>query len=205
MTPLAATLTLLLASASSPTAAVEASLALAGAHAEVGQVRTTAGHDCAAAAWEALRPVASSGRAPLRFSGLTAAGHPCQGFAWASVALSAPAAATTRALKAGEPLDGAVIMGAHEVLPGRHALAEIPPGAAAARALPAGTVLDESSIRVGPESGAAVTVVLRLGALSVEQPGRAVPCRRGRACALLPSGRRVEGRFLYGRLLVEAP
>jgi hypothetical protein len=46
---------------------------------------------------------------------------------------------------------------------------------------------------------------MRAGALSVEQSGRAVPCPRGRACAVLPSGRRVEGRLEDGRILVELP
>jgi len=34
--------------------------------------------------------------------------------------------------------------------------------------------------------------VVRAGELLAEQQGQAVACRRGRACALLPSGRRVE-------------
>ena len=65
--------------------------------------------------------------------------------------------------------------------------------------------MDEASIRIGPAPGALVAVRIRSGALTVEQSGRAVPCARGLACALLPSGRRVEGRLTDGRLLVELP
>ena len=208
MLSLFAALPLLLATAApaaTPAAAVDAALSPAGARAEVDEVRTTAGRDCAAASWEALRSVSASGSAPLRFTGQTAAGARCEGFAWVRVRVTAPSAVTTRALRQGELLEGAVTVAPHEVLPGRHALAAAPAGAAAARALPAGTVLDESAVRIGPATGEAVTVLVRVGSLSVEQPGRAVPCLRGRSCALLPSGRRVEGRFEDGRLLVEAP
>jgi flagella basal body P-ring formation protein FlgA len=152
-----------------------------------------------------MRPVAASGSAPLRFSGRTAAGAPCEGFAWARVRVTAPAAVTTRALRSGEPLEGAVAVASREVLPGRSALASVPAGAVAARALGAGAVLDEAAVRTGPAAGEAVTVRVTVGALSVEQPGRVVPCQRGRACARLDSGRRVEGRFEDGRLLVETP
>jgi hypothetical protein len=50
-----------------------------------------------------------------------------------------------------------------------------------------------------------VEVVVRAGDLEITREARAVPCVRGRACALLPGGRRVEGRLLDGRILVEVP
>jgi hypothetical protein len=50
-----------------------------------------------------------------------------------------------------------------------------------------------------------VVAVIVAGALRVEQQARALPCRAGRACALLPSGRRVEGAWHAGRIVVEAP
>jgi hypothetical protein len=196
---------LLLASAPTPREAVASALALAGAEVEVSEVRLSQGAGCSAATWETLKPVESSGPAGLRFDGTDAHGSPCQGYAWARVRVLAPAAVTTRALREGEPLDDAVALASREVLPGHHALGGVPAGAVAGRALPAGTALEPSSIRVGPRLGGPVTVVLQLGSLSVEQPGRAVPCARDRACALLPSGRRVEGRLVAGRLLVEAP
>ena len=195
----------LLAAAPTPQGAVVAALAVEGAEVEVAEVRVSQGAGCTADAWEALRPVDSSGPAGLRFEGRDARGAACQGFAWARVKVLAPAAVTTRALREGEPLEDAVALAPREVLPGHHALGGVPAGAVAGRALPAGTALEPSSIRVGPRLGGPVTVVLQLGSLSVEQPGRAVPCVRDRACALLPSGRRVEGRLVAGRLLVETP
>lgn len=204
MPALAALLPLLLA-ASSPLEAVAGALSVPGARVELEGVRTSSGAGCAAEAWETLRPVQASGSAPLRFSGRTAAGLPCEGYAWGRVRVLAPAAVTTRPLRAGEPLEGAFRVEDREVLPGRSALAVAPAGANAARRLPAGAVLDEASVRTGPAPGEAVAVLLRDGALSVELSGRAVPCPRGRACALLPSGRRVEGRHVDGRILVEVP
>jgi len=203
--PLLSLLLLALAAAPTPQLAVEAAVAAPGVEVELGEVRPSAGAGCQPASWEALRPVEASGQVPLRFDGRTAAGAACQGFAWARVKLLATAAVTTRALREGEPLAGAVALTRQEVLPGRHALAELPEGAVADRPLAAGAVLDESRLRVGPRPGEPVTVLLRLGALSVEQPGRAVPCLRGRACAVLPSGRRVQGRLADGRILVEVP
>jgi hypothetical protein len=117
----------------------------------------------------------------------------------------APVAVTTRTLREGEPLLGALALEEREVLPGRHPLRAAPAGAAATRRLGAGVALDESAVRVGPAAGGPVVVLLRAGSLTVEQTGRAVPCLPGKACALLPSGRRVEGRFEDGRILVEVP
>ncbi len=204
MPALAALLPLLLA-APSPLEAVAGALAVPGARVELEGVRASSGADCAAEAWEALRAVEASGSAPLRFSGRTAAGAPCQGYAWGRVRVLAPAAVITRPLRAGDPLEGAYAVEDREVLPGRRALAAAPAGASASRRLSAGAVLDEGAVRIGPAPGEPVVVVLRSGALSVEQSGRAVPCPRGRACALLPSGRRVEGRHVEGRILVEVP
>jgi flagella basal body P-ring formation protein FlgA len=203
--PALTTLLPLLLAATSPQAAVAGALSLPGARAEIEGVRTSSGAGCTAESWEALRAVEASGSAALRFSGRSADGVPCHGYAWGRVRVLAPAAVTTRDLREGEPLDGALITAEREVLPGRRTLGSAPAGAAAARRLAAGTVLDETDVRNGPAPGAPVLVFLRAGALSVEQAGRAVACARGRSCALLPSGRRLEGRFVDGHILVEVP
>ena len=191
--------------AGSPAAAVAWALTGANARAEVGEPRLTSGSDCHPAGWAALRPVAVSGQTALRFTGATAAGVPCQGFAWAPVRVLAPAAIASRAIQAGEPLDGAVRVAEAELRPGHRPLAELPAGAVATRAIAPGQPIDASAMRVGPEPGAPIAVLVRSGALTVEQPGRAIPCVRGLACARLPSGRRVEGHMAAGRLLVELP
>jgi hypothetical protein len=97
------------------------------------------------------------------------------------------------------------VAGEAEVRAGHAPLATAPEGAVAARAIPAGAPIEEAMLRRGPAPGAPVAVVLRSGLIAVETTGRAVPCPRGRACALLPSGRRVEGRLDAGRILVEPP
>ena len=199
-----ALLALLLSAAATPQGAVEATLA-PGARASVAAAQVSLGKDCRAEAWEALRPAQSSGQAALRFTGADAAGRPCEGFAWARVTVLAPAPVATRPLEDGDPLDGAVAWELREVRQGRTSLTALPAGATAARRLAVGAVLDEGSVRSGPRAGQAVAVLIRLGALTVEQPGRAVACLRGRACAVLPSGRKVEGRLADGRILVEVP
>jgi hypothetical protein len=75
----------------------------------------------------------------------------------------------------------------------------------AGRPLAAGQVVDERDLRVGPALGDAVTVTIHSGGIRVEQSGRAVPCSRGRACAQMPSGKRVEGSWQGGRIVVESP
>jgi SAF domain-containing protein len=184
-------------------AAVQAALALPGAHAEVLRVDGAPAR-CEVGRAEVPRPVAASGSVAIHLSGSDATGRPCEAWVWAEVRLRAPTLVTSRPVPAGEPLQGAVATVEREVRPGRTPLAALPEGARADRALPAGTALDDGALRVGPRPGEPVTVLLRSGALAVEQRGTAVSCRRGRACALLPSGRRVEGTWHGGRIELEA-
>jgi hypothetical protein len=190
--------------AASPQAAVEEALT-PGRRAEVAAPQVSSGRDCRPESWSTLRPTTASGPAALRFAGADAAGRPCEGFAWAKVTVLAPTPVVTRALEVGDPLEGGVAWEEREVRPGRLPPAALPEGATAARRLRPGAVLEETSYRVGPRPGTALAVVLSSGALSIEQVGRSVPCSRGRACAVLPSGRRVEGRLADGRILVEVP
>ncbi len=197
-------LTTLALAAATPQAAVEATLA-PGRRAEVGAAVVSSGRGCLPGDWATLRPAAASGQAALRFTGADAAGQPCEGYAWARVTVVAPTPVVTRPLEDGDRLEGAVTWEERELRAGRPPPTSLPEGATAARRLPAGAVLDEASWRLGPRPGTALAVLLRAGALTIEQEGRAAPCARGRACAVLPSGRRVEGRLADGRLLVELP
>lgn len=212
MVPLALTLAALTAvadpgSETSAAEAVAAALAVPGARAEVRAVRLTPGAPCPARRAEVLRPVTGSGEVPLRFSGAAPDGRACQAFGWASVRITAPGLVATRTIRAGELLDGAVAPGAVELRTGRTApLAAVPPGGRAARTLAAGAAILDGDVREGPRPGEPITVVVRIrGGLELTQDGRAVPCARGRACALLPGGRRVEGRPQGGQLILEAP
>jgi hypothetical protein len=54
-------------------------------------------------------------------------------------------------------------------------------------------------------SGETVKVIVMSGPLAIEVQGRAISCGAGRLCAVLPSGRHVEGHLQEGRLLVDVP
>jgi len=187
-------------------AALTAALSLPCARAELLALRPSLPAGCSAIAFDSPRPITSSGDVPLRARGEQASGAPCEGWAWARVRVLAAVAVAARALEAGDALDaGAWAVAEREVVAGRSPLAAIPPGATAARALRAGTAIEAVHLRLGPPPGDPVRVVVRAGGLTVVQPGRAAACARGRACAVLPSGQRVEGSFDGGRLFVEAP
>jgi flagella basal body P-ring formation protein FlgA len=111
-----------------------------------------------------------------------------------------------RALRAGEPLDGAVAVEERELPGGDDALATVPAGAVAAWPIPAGAILTATRIRAaGPRPGAAVPVVIARGGFTVEASGTLVSCTGDRSCALLPSGKRLAGTLRDGKLYVEAP
>jgi hypothetical protein len=56
-----------------------------------------------------------------------------------------------------------------------------------------------------PAAGTAVRVVVRVGDLTITELGRLIPCQRDVACAVVPSGKHVEGRLDGETLLVEVP
>jgi flagella basal body P-ring formation protein FlgA len=81
-----------------------------------------------------------------------------------------------------------------------------PDGATAARDLPAGTVLRPEHVAgAGLSSGETVKVLVLNGGLVVETQGRVLGCGAGKTCAVLSSGRHVEGRMQDGHLVVELP
>jgi hypothetical protein len=177
--------------------ALQASLP-AGAHVEVLGYR---GGACEPVTAELRTPFAASGTATVRI-----AGAGCAGWAFVEARVTAEALVLTRDVRAGEALEGAVEPAMREVRAGHTLLATLTPGAIASHHLRRGEAVESGSLRdEGPAPGQPVRVVLRIGAIALEQPGRALPCVRGRACALLPSGKRVEGRLEGGVLLVEAP
>lgn len=208
-------LTLLLFSTSLPaSASVPAPVAgalsraasLPGSRVEVLEYRPSLQKSCVTVEAEISRPIAGSGRVALKIFGKTRTGAACTGWAFAKVQVFGKVLVTARALRTGEILDGALSSAEREVREGHVPASAIPSGAVAARPLRAGAVVDEQDLRMtGPRPGDKVTVELRAGGLSVVQVGRAVACVRGRACALLPSGKRVEGTFADGRIVMEAP
>lgn len=202
---------LLAVPAPTPEAAIAAALAKPGARVEVLALRTSSG-GCEAERFEATGAVERSGDVAMRLAGRDRRGAACTTAAWASVRVFAPALVTARALREGEPLEPAVRVEEREVRPGRSQLATLPAGATAARALRPLEALAPADVRTGPRPGEDVVVLVRAGSVELERAGRALSCPRerdaataGRACALLPGGRHVEGRYRDGRILVEAP
>jgi hypothetical protein len=212
-TPTATLLALLLAApglaaALPPAPVVEAfdrAVPVHGGRVEIADYRPELAAHCTVTRAELPSPLAGSGRIPVRLSGALPEGGPCDGWGWAVVRVLAPVLVTSRAVPAGSPLSGAVTSSERELLAGRSPISRLPADAVASRPMAAGQVVDERDLRVGPAVGDAVTVTIRFGGLRVEQSGRAVPCSRGRACAQMPSGKRVEGTWQDGRILVESP
>ena len=212
--PALATLALVLGSALAPAGppvpaavadALRRAVPVAGGRLEIAEYRPTLPQGCLVARAEVPAPVAGSGRVAVRLEGSLPSGALCDGWAFARVRLLAPVLVASRSLRTGDPIAGAVAPEERELLPGRLSPSMLPADAVAARNVSLGQALDERDLRLGPTPGEAVTVVIQFGSLRVEQPGRSVPCARGRACALTPAGKRVEGTWRDGRLYVDSP
>ena len=154
---------------------------------------------------EVPRPVDGSGRFGVKLLGAHASGAPCQAWIWARVRVMAPVSVATRAIRAGEPFAGGTATAEREIMPGRQPAAALD-GAIAERTVGPGQMIEADMARApGLRPGQPVKVVLVAGALSIEQTGRAVACTRNHNCAVLPSGRHVDGALVDGHLLVEMP
>jgi hypothetical protein len=154
---------------------------------------------------EVPRPVDGSGRFAVKLIGARASGEPCESWSWVRVRLFAKVPVVTRAVRAGDSLAGAVKTEEREIQPG-HVPASVAADASADRSLGAGQMLEADAVRApGLRPGEAVKVVLVSGGLAVEQTGRAVPCARNHTCAVLPSGKHVDGALVEGRLMVQLP
>ena len=147
------------------------------------------------------RPIEGSGRFPVKVSG-----RGCSGWAWADVKVHARVLVTTRPVRAGDSLESAVTEEQREVRPPLRELASgLAPNARASRALSRGQIVEQSHLQAaGAAPGSMIKVVIQAGSLQVVQSGRVVPCGRGRICAVVPSGKHVEGEIVDGRLIVEA-
>jgi hypothetical protein len=144
--------------------------------------------------------VTGSGRLPVKLYG-----QGCTGWGWVRFEVWAPTAFTTRPVRAGERLQPALAVEDREVRSGHVGIVP-PPAATAARDLPRGTVLEAAHIAGATlASGEPVKVIVMSGPLAIEMQGRAISCGAGRTCAVLPSGRHVEGHLEEGRLLVDVP
>jgi hypothetical protein len=208
---LAGLVAMLLASAdglepASVASVLSTSLAAPRARLELLELHPSLPAGCVSHAVHFERRLSASGRYAVKLAGNDSSGGPCQGWAWARVRVLTRVIVTTRSVKNGEPLGSAVLEEEREVLAGHTPLEALPEHALAAQSLKPGLLLEPFHVRsLAPAPGEPVTVVARSGEVSIVQHGRAVPCARGRSCARLASGKRVEGRLEQGRLVVEVP
>lgn len=175
--------------------------ALAVPDARLVPVRFSAPAGCRVASAQVPRPIDGSGRVAVKISG-----RGCSGWGWAEVEVWAEASVTTRMVRAGEKLGPASTVVEREIRSGQVPFI-VDGDAVASRTLPIGSVIQPSDVsRTRVTLGDQVKVVLIAGLVSIETQGRRSGCVRGRDCAILPSGRHVEGYLDdVGRLIVEVP
>ena len=152
---------------------------------------------------EVPRPGDGSGRFAVKLIGPPVSGAPCETWSWVRLRLYAKVSVATRAIHSGEGFAGALATEEREIKPG-HIPALVVDGATADRPLGAGQMLEADAMKIpGPRAGESVKVVLIAGGMAIEQTGRAVPCARNHTCAVLPSGKHVDGALVDGRLMVQ--
>jgi flagella basal body P-ring formation protein FlgA len=147
-----------------------------------------------------------SGRVPVRYTGKDKSGADCQAWAWADVQVWAPVLITTRAVKPGETIDGAVTEVEREVMRGHEPLTQVTPGLIATNMIASGAVIEKHAVHIAqPKVGTQISVTIVAGGVTVEEAARVLPCVPDRVCVMLPSGKRLDGTMQDGHLLVEAP
>ena len=158
---------------------------------------------------ETSRPIDGSGRVAVRLTGSRSGGATCEVWAWARVRMFAKVPVTRRAVRAGETFASAAATEEREIKSGHVPAtweAVVANGSVAGHSLGAGQVIEADAVRApGPRAGESVKILIVSGALAIEQIGHAVPCARGKSCALLPSGKHIEGTLVDGRLMVQLP
>ena len=180
------------------TEALQSALSLPESRLEVLAWKMTATSRCTPEVATVDRPLTGSGRYAVKLEG-----PGCGVWGWATVRVFAPAYVTTRPVRAGDSLADAVKAVDREIRAGRTP-ASVNAGAKAARSLPSGQLVEAAHLEAGgPKAGAPIKVLVRSGSLGITQYGRAISCGRGRVCAVLPSGKHVEGNIEGETLVVE--
>jgi hypothetical protein len=189
-------------------AALEKAISVPGARLDGASEERGPGRGCVAREVTIPRAVDGSGRIPVKVVGTRGGGNRCEAWSWVRVRLVADVAVTRHAVRVGERLADAVAVETREIVSGHSPVtaASLSDGAVASRALVAGAVVEADDATVATaRPGDVVKVMIIAGALAIEQSGRAIPCARGRSCAMLPSGKHVEGELVDGRLVVTLP
>ena len=147
------------------------------------------------------RSIGGSGRVAVKITGSN-----CTAWGWAEVEVWAQTAVVSQAIRAGEPIGASLRIVEQEIRPGR--VPFLPPDSAiTARYLPSDTLLSTTDVSIQPSIARdPIKIVFLSGSVAIEANGRRTTCMRGRACAVLASGKHVEGYFgESGRLIVEVP
>jgi len=147
------------------------------------------------------RPIDGSGRVAVKISG-----RGCSGWGWVELQVWAETSITTRVVRAGEVLASASKVVEREIHAGQVPFI-VGADSVAGRTLPMGMAIQPADVsRTSVTLGEQVKVVFLSGAVVIETQGRRSSCLQGRDCAILPSGRHVEGHIdATGRLIVEVP
>jgi hypothetical protein len=180
------------------TEAVQKAAAVPGATVTLSAYRA-APASCVATEARVERPYFVSGEVMARFTGTDARGV-CNGAAMVHATVRAELWVAAKSARAGEPIEA--IRAEREVR--TEPLLELPQGARAAKAIAAGSIIDANTLQdaAGP-SGSHIQIELRDGSLRIATAGRVTPCSRGKSCAVLESGKHVEGLVQDGVLVVE--
>jgi hypothetical protein len=162
-------------------------------------LRWAAPAGCRVASASVPRPIDGSGRVAVRVTG-----RGCTAWGWVELQVWAQTSVTTRAVRAGETLASAATVMEREIRPG-HLPFIAPRDAVASRGLPAGRTIDANDVtRTNVSLGDPIKVVFVSGAVAIEADARRTQCLRDRDCAVLRSGKHVEGHIDEGgRLIVE--
>ncbi len=186
--------------------ALREAVACPGARLVIEKYTATLAPDCRASSAVVTSPPGSGHTSMLKLFGVTSAGAACEGWARVEGSISAPMLVTTRAVPSGGALAGAVVLVERPWRLSLDPVAALPDGAVATESLPAGATLSTRQVRAGgPGPGDTVTVIVSDGSVSVSQSGLLTHCTPGHDCATLPSGKRVEGKLVGDKLLVELP
>jgi hypothetical protein len=181
-------------------AAVDSGLAVSGARVVPVSYDLPKGRPCDASSATLNRPIDGSGKFAVKLTG-----KGCSAWAWLKVDVWAQVPVTTRLVREGERLDDAVTFVERQITAGR-APVSLTPESVASHPLARGQAVMPNDVkRTSGNAGEAVKVLVQSGALAVETSGRLVNCGRDRTCAVLASGKHVEGRLADGRLVVEIP
>jgi flagella basal body P-ring formation protein FlgA len=164
-------------------------------------LRWTLSGQCRVASASVPRPIDGSGRVAVKVSG-----RGCSGWGWAEVQVWAETSVTTRVVRAGERLGSGVTVAEREIRPG-HLPFIAPDDAIASHTLPLGAAIGPTDVsRTSVTVGDPIKIVFVSGSVAIETQGRRTTCFRARDCAVLASGKHVEGHIDdNGRLIVEVP